>query len=138
MSTIQSLYDAFGEGDIEGVTASFSDDIVWNEAENYIYADQNPYNGADEIMQGVFGRIGAEWESFGTTNLDIKPVGATHVLTTGRYQGKHRASGKTIDAQFAHVWGLQEGKVVSFQQYTDTKQAAEAVIVDVENEEASE
>ena len=30
-------------------------------------------------------------------------------------------------AQFAHVWKLRGGKVVSFQQYTDTLQATKAV-----------
>ena len=49
------------------------------------------------------------------------------VLATGRYQAKHKKSGKEINAQVAHVWTLKEGKVVVFQQYTDTKQVAEAV-----------
>ena len=31
-----------------------------------------------------------------------------------------------VDAQFAHVWQLHSGKVVRFQQYTDTKQWVEA------------
>jgi uncharacterized protein len=32
-----------------------------------------------------------------------------------------------VRAQFAHVWGVNQGRVVRFQQYTDTKQFAEAV-----------
>ena len=135
VTTIQSVYDAFAEGNIDGVTASFASDIVWNEAENYPYADNNPYNGAEEIVQGVFARIGGEWEYFNTTGIDINPVGGTHVLATGRYQGKHKASGKSLDAQFAHLWGLNEGKISSFQQYTDTEQAIEVATVDVSEEE---
>ncbi len=32
-----------------------------------------------------------------------------------------------VRAQFAHVWVLKGGSVVKFQQYTDTKQFAEAI-----------
>jgi uncharacterized protein len=45
----------------------------------------------------------------------------------GTYTGTHKATGREVQAQFAHVWGLREGKVVSFQQCTDTKQFADVV-----------
>lgn len=31
-----------------------------------------------------------------------------------------KATGKSFKAPFAHVWKLEGGKAVSFQQYTDT------------------
>lgn len=135
---IQSIYDDFAAGNIEGVVAKLSSDIEWNEAENYIYADNNPYVGPDAILQGVFARIGAEWTSFNVTNLVVMPVGGDHVLSTGRYQGEHKASGKSMDAQFAHLWGVKDAKASSFQQFTDTKQAAEVVVVAEPIEETSE
>lgn len=49
------------------------------------------------------------------------------VVGLGNYTGTYKATGREVRAQFAHVWGLREGKVVSFQQYTDTKQFAAAV-----------
>jgi hypothetical protein len=45
----------------------------------------------------------------------------------GRYTGKYKKTGKAIDAQVAHVWTLKDGKITNFQQYTDTKQVANAV-----------
>ncbi len=39
------------------------------------------------------------------------------------------AAGREVRAQFAHVWGVRGGRVVRFQQYTDTKQFAEAATV---------
>ena len=50
-----------------------------------------------------------------------------NVLATLRYKAKHKKSGKTIDSQTAHLWTLKDGKIVAFQQFTDTKQAAAAV-----------
>ena len=46
---------------------------------------------------------------------------------TLRYDAKHKATGKKIDSQTAHLWTLKDGKITAFQQYTDTKQAAAAV-----------
>ena len=67
-------------------------------------------------------------------SISVNPVGASQVLATGRYKAKNKASGKELDAQFAHLWTIAEGKATHFQQYTDTKQAAEATIVDVTTE----
>ncbi len=129
VTAVKAMYDAFAEGDVESVLAGLSPEIVWNEAENFIYADGNPYKGHDAVVEGVFGRLGAEWEYWNLEDKAFHPVGGDNVLVTGRYKAKNKASGNMLDAQFAHVWTLQDGKAVNFQQYTDTKQAAEAVLV---------
>ena len=94
VEVIQSVYAEFATGNIEGVISNFSSNIEWNEAENYIYADNNPYVGADAIVQGVFGRTGGEWNNFSVGDPSIMPVGANHVLATGRYTGEYKATGK--------------------------------------------
>jgi ketosteroid isomerase-like protein len=43
-------------------------------------------------------------------------------VVEGRYTGKYKSTGAAIDAQFVHSWTLRGGKVVAFQQYTDTPQ----------------
>jgi len=125
---ISDMYKAFETGDIDGVFASMHDKIEWNEAENFLYAEGNPYIGAEAIMNGVFARIGADWEYFKTVNLLFHDMSNDQVLVTGRYQGKLKSNGQTVDAQFAHHYYLNAGKVTSFQQYTDTMQFAKAVI----------
>ena len=47
-------------------------------------------------------------------------------MVEGRYRGTMKATRRHFDAQFAHVWRVRNGKIVSFQQYTDTKQWAAA------------
>ena len=42
VALIRNLYEAFAKGDVPAVLAAMSPDIVWNEAENYPYADGNP------------------------------------------------------------------------------------------------
>ena len=124
VAQIQKLYNAFATGDVPTVLGGFSNDIVWNEAENFIYADGNPYTGPDAILSGVFMRLGSEWDGFNLTGLAFHAVDEDGVLVTGRYQGKFKATGKDLDAQFAHVWKLKGSLAVSFQQYTDTLQAS--------------
>ncbi|MBC7930201.1 MAG: DUF4440 domain-containing protein, partial [Rubrivivax sp.] len=46
--------------------------------------------------------------------------GGDAVVALGRYGGKYKATGKSFQANFAHVWKIREGKAVEFVQYTDT------------------
>jgi ketosteroid isomerase-like protein len=104
----------------------FSPEIVWNDAENFIYADRNPYVGPQAILEGIFMRLVTEWDGFAVAVEEIVGAGDT-VIARGRYRGTCKATGVRVDAQFAHVWKLADGKVVRFQQYTDTAQFRDAV-----------
>lgn len=121
LSVIKQVYEDFAAGNIEGVTAVMAEDIVWNEAENFPYADGNPYEGSDAIVQGVFARLGGEWEGWSLKDLEFHPVADDMVLVTGRYNAKYKENGKMLDSQMAHIWTLENGKAIGFQQYTDTK-----------------
>ena len=134
---IKGLYDAFAAGDVDLVLSNFAEDIQWSEAENFIYDYGEPLVGADAVVEGVFAKLGSEWEYWNLENKQFYDVGEDRVLVTGRYKAKNIASAKELDAQFAHVWQLRDTLALSFQQYTDTKQAAEVVLVD-EQEEAEE
>ncbi|MDT7827328.1 nuclear transport factor 2 family protein [Pricia sp. S334] len=123
---IKDMYNAFAEGNIPAVLAGMDDYIVWNEAEGNSLADGNPYKGPDAVMNGVFGRLGAEWENFRLVDIKLHGMSNDQVLATLRYHGKYIKTGKSINAQAAHHWTLKDGKVIGFQQYVDTKQLAEA------------
>ena len=123
---IKKLYDAFAEGNIPVVLAGMDDNIVWNEAEGNSLADGNPYKGPDAVLNGVFARLGAEWENFRLVDINLHEMADNQVLATLRYHGKHIKTGTSIDAQAAHHWTLKDGKVIRFQQYVDTKQLAVA------------
>jgi len=123
VALIQAIYDAFAAGDIAGVVGRMSPDMVWNEAENFPYADGNPYRGPEAILGGVFGRLGAEWDGFAAVPEEFLDAGDT-VVVLGRYRGTCKATGRSMDAQLAHVWRVADGKAARFQQYTDTLQAA--------------
>lgn len=123
---VKSAYEAFGRGDIPYVLSLMAQDVVWNEAENFPYADGNPYIGPDAILNGVLARVGSEWDNFAVAPDEIVDGGDT-VIMLGRYKGAYKATGVAINAQAVHVFKLREGKIVSFQQYVDTAQIRDAV-----------
>ncbi len=123
VALVRSIYDAFAAGDIAGVVGRMSPDMVWNEAENFPYADGNPYRGADAILGGVFARLGSEWDGFAAIPEEFLDAG-DNVVVLGRYRGTCKATGQAMDAQMAHVWRVADGMAERFQQYTDTLQAA--------------
>ena len=122
VALVEAIYAAFGAGDVPGVVSRMSPDIVWNEAENFPYADRNPYLGPEAILTGVFGRISTEWDGFAAVPEEILDAGDT-VVVLGRYHGTYKETARVLDAQLVHVWRVEDGKAVAFQQYTDTLQA---------------
>ena len=125
VQTIRSIYEAFEKGDVPTVLSKMDQKIEWREAENFIYADRNPYIGPQAVLEGVFMRLGSDWESFTVTPEEWLDAG-DRVVVLGTYTGTFKATGREVRAQFAHVWSLTGSRVARFQQYTDTRQFAEA------------
>ena len=124
-NTIRALYEAFGRGDIPFVIGALDSQVEWREAENFIYADKNPYIGPAAVLEGVFACIGAEWESFAVSPDEVLDAGET-IVGRGYYSGVYKKNGNEVRAQFAHFFTFAAGKVIRFQQYTDTAQFLKA------------
>lgn len=116
---VSALYAAFAKGDMPAALATMADDIVWNEAENYPYADRNPYVGPQSVLMGVFARIGGDWDGFSAISDELIDGGNT-IVSLGHYSGTSKATGKKMRAQFVHVFRVKNGKIAGFQQYADT------------------
>lgn len=125
-AVIDNLYKAFSAGDIPTVLASLDKEVVWMEAEGNPLADGNPYMGPDAVLNGVFARIGEDHEYFKLQDIQLHEMSGNKVLATLRYDAKVKETGKTYNAQAAHLWTLKDGKVIGFQQYVDTKKLHDA------------
>ncbi|HEX5733278.1 MAG TPA: nuclear transport factor 2 family protein [Blastocatellia bacterium] len=117
LNLVQGVYDAFAKGDIPTVLGFLSSDVAWTEAEGFPYG--GTYTGPDAVLEGVFMRLGAEWEVFAAVPDEFIDGGDT-VVVLGKYSGTYKATGKSFQANFAHVWKVREGKAVRFVQYVDT------------------
>ncbi len=108
---------AFAVGDIPSVLATLSPTIEWTEAEGEPYGGVSV--GPQAVLDNVFMKLGGEWDGFAAVAHEFVADGAT-VVALGTYSGTFKATGKSFEAPFAHVWKLQDGKAISFHQYTDT------------------
>ena len=126
VNVVKGMYEAFGRADIPAVLAALDPQVEWWEAENFIYADGNPYVGPEAVLTGVFMRLGGEWEGFAVTSQEVLDAGET-VVSQGYYSGTFKKTGRHVRAQFAHLFTFSGGRVVKFQQYTDTAQFLRAV-----------
>lgn len=122
---VKSIYEAFAAGDVPTVLGALSPTIEWHEAENFLYADGNPYIGPEAVLHGVFMRCVTEWEGFAVKPEAFLDAGDT-IVVTGRYGGVNKQTGKPLHAQMAHHWTIRDGQVVHFQQYVDTLHAYQA------------
>lgn len=127
ITVVDGLYKSFAKGDVPSVLGAMDANIVWNEAEGNAYADGNPYIGPDAVLNGVFARVIGDHEYFKLEDIQLQNMSNNQVLATLRYNAKNKATGKTYNAQVAHLWTLKDGKITAFQQYVDTKKLNDAL-----------
>lgn len=119
---VRGAYEAFGRGDTETV-GSLLAETEWHVAEGMPYG--GTYTGAEAIFANVFGPISQDVEGFTVGPDEILDAGEEKVVSLGRYGG--RGSNGPVDVPFAHVWTVRDGKIMRFDQYTDTKLFGQAV-----------
>jgi ketosteroid isomerase-like protein len=117
---IKGTYEAFGRGDMPAVLGAMDPAIAWHQAEGNPYRPNgDAWIGPDAVLNNLFVRIGADWDGFDIKIRAIHDAGETVVVEL-RYSGTFKATGKAGDTQACHIWGLRDGRIVSFQQYLDT------------------
>ncbi|WP_116140580.1 nuclear transport factor 2 family protein [Trinickia diaoshuihuensis] len=119
LDTIKIAYHHLAEGTISELLALFDPAITWNEAESSPYSNGQQWHGAASIKQNLLDRISVDWQTFSIRPLRFYASNET-IVAEVRYIGIHRRTGRRIDAQACHIWGVHGGRIVSFQQYADT------------------
>ena len=118
LETVQSVYAAFGRGDIPGILDMLADDVAWQtvgDAADYPLFRQWP------------GRAGAA--QFFATLVSLEDI--THfepqsfdaagdkVFVMGRIESTVKASGQKVAYEWIHVWTVRGGKVVAWKEWLD-------------------
>jgi hypothetical protein len=119
---IQGAYQAFSEGDVPKVLAAMDDKIEWTEADGFPL--HGTYVGPQAVVDGVFMRLSEIGDEFAVVPSQFVAEDDT-VVSTGTYSWKQRATGKQAEVQYAHVWTLRDGKIITFQQHVDTLKVKE-------------
>ena len=118
VDTLKSGWDAFQQGDVDGVLEVYADDVRWDGWN----AKDLPGGGRFEGKQEI-GEMLAQWgpdnfEDFRATPDEFHEDGDV-VIVLGHAEGRTKAGG-SFQAPFVHVNRLRDGKVVEVLALTDT------------------
>ncbi|MRN66312.1 hypothetical protein BR10RB9215_C20932 [Brucella sp. 10RB9215] len=121
---VKAHYDANARRDMDGMLADIAQDCRWTEMDGFPCA--GTYVGPEAIVENVFAALGAVWDDY-TFTLDRLLDAGSDVVAIGNYTARNKATGKAMDVRVVHVWGVADGKIRRFEQFTDTLRVAEAM-----------
>lgn len=124
LQIVTEHYAASARQDIAAMMADVSPEVAWTEMAGFPCA--GTWIGPDQIIANVFAVLGREWEGY---NFVLEQIidGGELLVGVGTYSGTYRKTGKAMQARVTHVWRFSEGKIVSFEQFTDTLLVARAM-----------
>jgi ketosteroid isomerase-like protein len=121
---VKAHYDANERRDMDGMLADIAPDCRWTEMDGFPCA--GTYVGPQEVFKNVFQALGDIFEGY-NFKLDRLLDAGSDVIGIGDYSGTHKETGKPFRARVVHVWGVADGKIRRFEQFTDTLRVAEAM-----------
>lgn len=120
---VQSVYAAFGRGDIPAFFDALADDVEL----------ALPYP-ADIPNAGTFhGKAGIQkWLGLTMENVEFRALEPQAYIAQGdkvvallHTEATVKRTGRTVDQDVAHVWTLRDGKIARHQAYEDTAAVVE-------------
>jgi uncharacterized protein len=84
---------------------------------------QGTYNGAQSVANDVFARVPENFDEF-EAQPDAFIDAGEHLVVVGTFRGKSKA-GRQLEARYAHVWRMRDGKAVSFHNHVEAAPWAE-------------
>ncbi len=119
LEIIQSAYQSFAEGNIEGAISAFSPDIEWNECQGFSFIEGDGiFIGPEAVVQNVFAQIPVYYDGFNVNVTEL--FGCDNkVVMMGYYEGVWKETGKSFKANATHIWTLKDGKATHFFQAVD-------------------
>jgi uncharacterized protein len=124
LELIRRTYEGSCEENGRNLTAVLHSDVVWIEAEGFPYA--GTYVGIDALMAGVFSRLASEWTDY-RAEVHTYLAEGDRVAAFGVYSGTYKATGKSMRANFAHLYEIQDSKIQRMTQYVDTMMVSKAL-----------
>lgn len=122
---VSNHYKASAEGNIEKMFENVSPKIVWKEMDGFPCA--GVYHSQSEIVENVFKVLGRDWTNY-RFELEQLIDGGEYIVGIGNYRGKNKKTQKELNVRVSHLWQIKEGKIVRFEQFTDTLLVQQASI----------
>jgi ketosteroid isomerase-like protein len=116
-------YEAFNEGDPDGMVSSF--------APNFEYLTTGEIPGADAAYRGPEGLrefVGWMWSEFEEPRIEVHELTevGNQVLAEVTLRGRGKQSGVETSWNIWHLWTARDGEIVRGQAFTSRQEALEA------------
>jgi ketosteroid isomerase-like protein len=124
IETVQSIYQAFGQGDVPGVLAHIGPQAQWES-----WADHTPQRAGHPLFAARTGPAGAgEFLQQLATRSEVHEFRVLDVFGSGRQVAAeilidytYRPTGQRVRDEELHLWTFDEaGRVTRFRHYVDT------------------
>jgi ketosteroid isomerase-like protein len=125
IATVQSMYAAFGKGDIASIINRLTQDVQWHSGgRSSDFPAFGPRKGPKEVQ--AFFQIVAENDDFSHFSPREFYSAGDKVFVLGDYAMTLKKSGKTFESDWIHIFTFRDGKVSQFREFTDTAKFVEA------------
>ena len=124
LEIIKSTYEGKSAEENAKNLAKYSDkNIVWTETKGFLYG--GTYIGFEDIVENVFKRLSTEWIDY---KIEIEDYLAENdkVIAYGTYSGIYKKTNKYFEARVVYFFKLKNGKIISFEQFVDSKTVDQA------------
>lgn len=115
----RALYAALATGDRDQLDALLHPEFSGRTAEGVPFAIGGDHDSATAMRRNGWGKIARHFEARADPErfLDLADG---RLLVTGRYRGRGKQGGAPLDAAFAHLIAIDQGRIKSLEQFTDT------------------
>jgi uncharacterized protein len=110
----QRAYDAFARGDIEGVLATFDENIEWNAPAVLPHGMQ--VKGRDAVG-GFFQKLASVWDPGFAIQVDSIVAEGDRAFASGTASGS--IDGVPGSYRWVHAWTIADGHCIRFDEYVD-------------------
>lgn len=121
---VQDAYGKFGSGDIPGLLGMLSADVDWRVPE----IEGSTFGGGWQGQEAVGRFFGALVEDEDITEFEPREFIAEgdKVVVLGRSTATVRATGKTYQTDWVHIFTVSDGKITKFHEFFDNAAATRA------------
>lgn len=124
LEIIQGIYLGTAEQNAKNLEAVLAPQFEWKEAAGFPYT--GTFHTFEDVANTLFAPLASEWTGFRAEVANFYDAGQT-IIATGFYHGTYKKTNRPMQAAFAHVWTLKDGKIVKYVQCADSKKVWDAM-----------
>jgi len=120
---VVASYEALNRHDIDTAMKALAEDAEWHESE--VLPDTGIYSGR-EAIRAFLTHFLDSWERFHQTVEEVRHEG-DRVLVMIHLEATGRGSAADVDARYAHLWTVSDGRGVRVDAFYDRDEALAAL-----------